>query len=226
MSGVNWNLLAAYPNAGDAFKQSFEHGQETNRQNTARSAMAALAQDPNNEKAYQALAQADPQTAMQFRQQRLEMARQQMGEHYDSVLKGGQLIRQMKPKDDASWQQVLMMAHQAGIDVSQVPQHYDPQYVQQVVGLADAFKPQTENDVQNIPYQAGGGVLQYDKSTGTVKQLVVPNDDPSRTGQPVSQGPQPGHVEDGYRFKGGNPADPNAWEKAGGSTGAPSSTFP
>lgn len=27
-----------------------------------------------------------------------------------------------------------------------------------------------------------------------------------------SSGPQPGAVEDGYRFKGGNPADPNAWE--------------
>lgn len=25
--------------------------------------------------------------------------------------------------------------------------------------------------------------------------------------------PQPGHIEDGYRFKGGNPADPNNWQK-------------
>jgi hypothetical protein len=26
---------------------------------------------------------------------------------------------------------------------------------------------------------------------------------------------QPGHEEDGFRFKGGNPADPNAWEQVG-----------
>jgi hypothetical protein len=37
-------------------------------------------------------------------------------------------------------------------------------------------------------------------------------------GQPVQAPaqpavPQPGTVMDGYRFKGGNPADPNSWEK-------------
>ena len=26
-------------------------------------------------------------------------------------------------------------------------------------------------------------------------------------------GPQPGHMEDGYRFRGGNPSDPNNWER-------------
>ena len=35
-------------------------------------------------------------------------------------------------------------------------------------------------------------------------------------GGQVQGGPQPGMVEDGYRFLGGNPADPNSWEPANG----------
>lgn len=38
---------------------------------------------------------------------------------------------------------------------------------------------------------------------------------PAPVGRPgVSGAPQPGAVEDGYRFKGGNPSDPNSWEPA------------
>lgn len=37
--------------------------------------------------------------------------------------------------------------------------------------------------------------------------------EPPAGAQASSGAPQPGQVEDGYRFKGGNPADPNAWEK-------------
>lgn len=36
----------------------------------------------------------------------------------------------------------------------------------------------------------------------------------AKTGDPANYSPKAGTVEGGYRFKGGNPADPRAWEKA------------
>jgi hypothetical protein len=36
---------------------------------------------------------------------------------------------------------------------------------------------------------------------------------PSSAATPQSSGPKAGDIEDGYRFKGGNPADPKSWEK-------------
>lgn len=39
--------------------------------------------------------------------------------------------------------------------------------------------------------------------------------DDAMAGEPsLSSGPEVGSIEDGYRFKGGDPADPNSWEKA------------
>jgi len=48
--------------------------------------------------------------------------------------------------------------------------------------------------------------------TGAIKSAIPPP-------------PQVGEVQDGYRFKGGNPADPNAWEAVGGPTPQASGGF-
>jgi hypothetical protein len=193
---VNWALGLMQTNPGEQFAQGFERGQQQRQQNMAKAAMAALVKDPNNQQALEALASVDPQSAMQFQQQKLEMAKQQLGAHYDSVLKGGEIIRQVQPKDQASWDQALAMAAQAGIDISQVPRVWDEntaKYAQQLSGLADAFKPQPDN-TQLIPYQQGGGVLARDKTTGAVTQLVVPNPGGQAPGSPVGAAPPPAAI--------------------------------
>jgi hypothetical protein len=48
----------------------------------------------------------------------------------------------------------------------------------------------------------------------------VPSGSPLSQPAPV-QAPQPGAIEDGYRFRGGNPADPNSWEPVGQQMTAP-----
>ncbi len=67
-----------------------------------------------------------------------------------------------------------------------------------------------------------GGRLELDPSyQGPV------SDAPASSG-PVPGGPRPGQIVGGYRFKGGNPNDPNAWEAAGqgGASQPGSRTFP
>lgn len=44
--------------------------------------------------------------------------------------------------------------------------------------------------------------------------------------QQFGEGPQPGAVEDGYRFRGGDPANPQNWEKVGGTAGNGGGGFP
>jgi hypothetical protein len=39
-------------------------------------------------------------------------------------------------------------------------------------------------------------------------------------------GPQPGTIEDGHQFMGGNPADPNSWKPVGGGAGNGAGGFP
>lgn len=69
-------------------------------------------------------------------------------------------------------------------------------------------------EVKYVPVAAGGKLqgFQYGQPLGGGQA-------------PQSTGPQPGVVEDGYRFKGGNPADPSSWEQVGGQTPRASGGF-
>jgi hypothetical protein len=195
MSDVNWALGLQQGNAGDAFAQAFQQGQVNNRQNAARNAMAALVQNPNDPQALAALARADPQTAMEFRKNQLEVTKAHLAEHQDSILKGAEIIREFNPKDQSSYTQALAAAQRAGIDISQVPQQFNPEYVQGIVHLADALHPQASDNLKFITPQPGGGAYGYDPRTGAVSTIIQPNDGTAPAGSPVSAGPSPQAID-------------------------------
>jgi hypothetical protein len=64
----------------------------------------------------------------------------------------------------------------------------------------------------------GGGRWVSPPATG-----IQGGGDPSLAVAAPNAGPQPGTIEDGYRFKGGNPADPSAWEQVQGGPTQPAS---
>lgn len=173
---ADYNILFQGPNPGERFAQAFQQGQQQARENKARAAMAELTRDPNNQQALQDLASIDPQSAQVFQQQRIELAKQQLAQHQENILKGAQIIRQLNPRDDATWQQAKAVAAQAGVDVSEVPDHYDPQYVHGIVSIADAFKPQQGMQGKDISVPQGGAVLHVNPD-GTTKWTVMPNGD-------------------------------------------------
>jgi hypothetical protein len=74
---------------------------------------------------------------------------------------GARLLEQTNPTDDASWQQTLQLAGQAGIDISGAPPTFDPQYVEGVKQLGRALnttKPAAlPADVQEYEYARGQG---------------------------------------------------------------------
>ena len=203
MGDVRYDLIGNYANPGEQFSQAFKQGQQTREQNMAKAAMAALVRDPSNANALSALAQVDPQSAMEFRKQQLEYTKAQLSQHQDSILKGAEIIRQVNPQDQPSYTQALMLAQQAGVDVSQVPQQYDKTYVDGVVHLADALKPQSADNAHFITPQPGGGAYMYDPRTGGVSTIIQPNDGTQPVGSPV--GASPLTDEQIRAMKGGQP---------------------
>lgn len=131
----------------------------------------------------------------------------------------GQLLGGVR--DEATYQQARQVAMQNGLDVSGIPPSYDPNWVQQTRMQAmsiqqqlqeqrDRWIPIGERGLLNVSDPAA--VAAYQRGQGAPQQ--------------PTQGPQPGTVEDGYRFKGGNPADPSSWEPVGGAPSQGGAMFP
>lgn len=202
---VNWALgLQQGPDAGQAFAQSFQAG---------------IAQ-------------------------RQQQARQLLQQHREGIVAAGKIIREIQRQNpNMPHDQVYAMARQTAIQMGvpgadQAPPQYDERYYQGILTAANAFDPQTGGDgftlsPGQVRYGANGQVIANGGPERPRYYAVPPGGqlqlDPSYAGAVPQNGPiaapPVGQIEEGFRFKGGNPADPNSWEPVGGQTVVPSGTF-
>jgi hypothetical protein len=100
-----------------------------------------------------------------------------------------------------------------GIDAEfEKPEGPDIMTVEDNVGNVFRFDKRTGQ-------QIGEGPMFVDRSPRYTIQGNAAIRTPNPFDAPSGSGPQPGTVEDGFRFRGGNPSDPNNWEPVAGGTG-------
>lgn len=131
-----------------------------------------------------------------------------------AIMDISRLPEQARP---AAWASYVQRAEASGMDIPTQYEAYSPEALNAAAaetGMMEKLIKQFEPDYRVIPE---GGYLENvnQRSRAT----------PLQTGPQQAPGPVPGTVVDGYRFKGGNPNDPNAWEQAGGPTRGASGSF-
>jgi hypothetical protein len=183
-----------FQNPGNAFLQAYEGGRERRRESETQNALTRYAINPDDPSAMEGLARFNPQMAIQLQERKRQEAIRGLEAHREKIVMGAKIVRQIQPKDQAGWQQVLATASQLGIDLADVPTTWDErtaQYAQGLVSIADAMEPQKSNNGQIVPFTPGGGVARFNPETQQVEVLVMPNQGGQTAGAPVQQGGLP-----------------------------------
>lgn len=243
MGEIQWGL--ADPNAFQrGYQQTssiFDDMQKKRLQAEQDAALRQFAANPNAPDAINALARYDPKLAVQYGQ---DQAKQQQTKHEQDTKIIGALARDAKDPQsfDAAVDQVIQMGYP---EAAQFKGKFSPG-LRSALMAAGGIKDETANQpniAKEVDYYRSLGrddlaqqLLQHHAEGPPV---MVENGDGTKTlypramlGQtataPTTQGggPQPGAIEDGYRFKGGDPARAKNWEPVnGGQTPQASGVF-
>lgn len=133
--------------------------------------------------------------------------------------------------DEASYQNARATAEQYGIDISSAPANYDANWVssrqstlrmiqtpegQQILSNAGKIAADLGHKPGTPEYRAAVeriATAQFAQPyTGANGETRLYQPQIGLVGTPESQNPPVGHIEEGYRFKGGDPSNPSNWE--------------
>jgi hypothetical protein len=215
---VNWGLAGNGNNALQMFGVGAQMGQNLVDRREAREDRNALLQMRQQEMD----ARAAERVAIQQRQQRED-------KRADLPF----LTRLLdSATDEATYQNARAVAQEYDVDIAGAPETFgDGSWVaQQRQVLRTLQTPRGQEALSTAGKQAVDAGLQpgTPEFTAAVRQIITAGmaqpymgsqgetrlytPDPFGGGGQAQGGPQPGAVEDGYVFKGGNPADPSSWE--------------
>lgn len=149
MSGyINWNLAGGNNNALASFGQGMQLGNYISQKREEKerdSALAAYAADPS-ETNFAGLAKAAPAYAMQERDRMDARQAQRTAQRREDAGTFRQLLGRAAQSPEG-WSQAITAAQQMGLDISGVPQQYDPQWAQSQMFILDAL----ESDEVDLP---------------------------------------------------------------------------
>lgn len=218
-------------------RQPFDEMTATIEKQRADNALRAYASNPQGPGAINALAQVDPRLAIQQQGQMANQAAEK--QERDAKLIAG-LARDSKDATsfDAAVDQVVSMGYP---QAAQFKGKFSPALRTALMaagGVKDEVQQPTsfQRDYEFLREKNPELADKYLANRAEPQPMIASNGDGTftvipRGNQPAGLkqggGPQPGQVEDGYRFKGGDPADSNNWEPAmGGPTPQASGNFP
>jgi hypothetical protein len=164
---VNWGLGVA-PDVGGTFMNAFNQGQQQRKQEQAQNALTAYAQNPNEE-TLNAVAQYDPQMAIQERARMQAQLKAMSAEQRKMVDDRMKVIGEAAQWADTpeKWDQAIDYLTQSGYEgVDQYKGKFSPQLRESAIASAGQWKTYLD---QTAPVTVGPGSHLVDPATGKPK---------------------------------------------------------
>lgn len=164
---VDWGTFASLsqrvPSFGEAFQQGMEQGRARRFEADQRNALAAYAENPNDA-TLNALAPYNPQYVVQQKQQMASAAEAQRAKQREALLEVSRLFSDVTPEN---YGQRVSIAQRMGIDISKVPQQFDPNWVAENKAMVELALKQLGGEGQ---FTLGQNQTRFDAAGNVIAQ--------------------------------------------------------